>query len=440
MSTLSQASLFSWKEVEAAPEMLRLRRVLAALPDGELIAALEVARRGRRDDYPVRAMWHAFVAGVVFGHASGASLRRELARNGELWEACGFDPIRRTRGISKSAWSRFVARLLAHEARLEAIFEATVATLVELLPDFGRHLAADGKAISTYRRGDPEASVGYKNYEGEDDRGEPLQQIQRWLGYKLHLVIDAKYELPVAWEVSGAAVGESPRLLPLVEHLAEQQPKLYARTATLAADRGYDDGEDKATLHEAHGIAPVIPARDLHGGVAQPLDPQRHDTIYLSPTGAVMCKVDPFAAEPDKVFTPMAFMGYEADRQSLKFRCPAAAHGVACKNREACRCAPAVRDGAHGRVVRVALERDRRRLLPIHQHSHTFKRLYKRRTAIERVNSRIDQVYGLERHFLHGLARVRLRLLLTMIVMNTTAIGWTREARPELIRSLLRAA
>jgi hypothetical protein len=439
MTTLPQPSLFSWQEVEATDEIERLRRVLAALPDAELIAALERARNGRRDDYPVRAMWNAVIASIVFGHPSGASLLRELARNGELWDVCGFDPLRRAKGVSKFAWSRFMGHLLRQQGLIDAMFEGAVAMLAELLPDFGRHLAADGKAIATSRKGDPEASVGFKNYEGQNERGEPLQKLQRWLGYKLHLVIDARHELPVAYAVTGAKDGESPRLLPLVEHLREKQPTLYARARTLAADRGYDDGTDKATLYEAHGIAPVIPARELTKTPA-PLDERRHDTIYLGPTGQVLCKVDPFAADPQTVFTPMAFMGFEAERQSLKFRCPAAARGIECKNREACRCAPGVRDGAFGRVVRVPLQRERRLLLPIHQHSHAFERLYAQRTAIERVNSRIDQVYGLERHFLHGLARVRLRLGLTLLVMLGTAIGWVRLNKPEHMRSLLRAA
>jgi hypothetical protein len=46
-----------------------------------------------RDDYPVRAMWHALLAGIVFQHESLESLLRELARNLSLMDACGFDPL-----------------------------------------------------------------------------------------------------------------------------------------------------------------------------------------------------------------------------------------------------------------------------------------------------------------------------------------------------------
>ena len=87
--------LFSWADVEKLPDLRRLELVLDTLPDGELIAALEAARGRGRDDYPVRAMWRALVAGVVFGHRSIASLLRELRRNPALLAACGFDPLAR---------------------------------------------------------------------------------------------------------------------------------------------------------------------------------------------------------------------------------------------------------------------------------------------------------------------------------------------------------
>ena len=85
--------LFSWSDVERRPELERLEMVLEALPDEDLLRALE-RRRGRgRDDYPIRAMWRALVAGIVFQHVSVESLLRELRRNPALLDVCGFDPM-----------------------------------------------------------------------------------------------------------------------------------------------------------------------------------------------------------------------------------------------------------------------------------------------------------------------------------------------------------
>ena len=69
---------FSWQAVEGLPDLDRLRLVLDTLPDEEIVAALESGRGRGRNDYPVRAMWRALIAGVVFQHASIQSLLREL--------------------------------------------------------------------------------------------------------------------------------------------------------------------------------------------------------------------------------------------------------------------------------------------------------------------------------------------------------------------------
>ena len=88
-----QQSLFSWQDVEALGDLKRLQLVLSALPDEPLMRALEADRGKGRDDYPIRAVWNSLLAGVVFGHESVESLRRELLRNGQLRVLCGFDPL-----------------------------------------------------------------------------------------------------------------------------------------------------------------------------------------------------------------------------------------------------------------------------------------------------------------------------------------------------------
>ena len=93
MAIIPRRSLFSWKNVESKSDLDRLRLVLEVLPDEGLMVRLE-QRRGRgRDDYPVRALWNSLLAGIVFQHESVESLRRELSRNGELRDLCGFDPL-----------------------------------------------------------------------------------------------------------------------------------------------------------------------------------------------------------------------------------------------------------------------------------------------------------------------------------------------------------
>jgi hypothetical protein len=446
MAIISQTPLFSWENVESSPEILRLARALGELPDEPIMRTLIAQRKGKRNDYPIEAVWNSLIAGIVFCHDGVESLRRELARNGELRQACGFDPLKYDKAVPPACvYSRFLGKLYANRQMIDEMFHELVDRVTALLPDFGQDLAVDGKAIQTHGLNDPEAAWGAKKTyltAGAEGKGE--KHTKWWFGYKLHLIVDANYELPVAFEVTKANVAETTRLMPMVGEIKKKHPALHARAEALSGDKGYDDGKDKAALYDGHAIKPLIDTRDMRQKKEiqtwQPLDPEHHDTIYFDGTGRVACKIDPFEPSDEKAFATMEFKGFEKDRETLKFRCPAAAYGIECKNRDACRCRLAVRDGHHGRVVRVPLDRDRRLFTPVYRHSGTFRKAYKKRSSVERVNSRIDQVYGFERHFIRGQAKMELRVGLTMIVMLATAAAWIRARRKENARSLLRAA
>ena len=78
-----------------------------------------------------------------------------------------------------------------------------------MLPDFGKRLAFDGKAIESHAnprkkgdaaspdgRRDLDADVGVKKYQGQRADGTTWEKVAAWFGYKLHLLVDAAYELP----------------------------------------------------------------------------------------------------------------------------------------------------------------------------------------------------------------------------------------------------
>ena len=429
-------TLFTWQVLDSSSDIFRFHRLLEGLDDGRLIARLKAERKGRRNDYPVEAMWNSLLAGLVFGHASVESLRRELRRNAELRQVCGFDPILKEDAVpTKDAYYRFRAKLDRHHVLLREIFNDLVRRLSELLPDLGVHLAADGKAIKASRRDDRDAAVGCKRQGHPDDEMEPITHT--WLGYKVHMLCDATHELPLAFEVTSATTHESPRLLPLLDTFRSHHKEIATRTETLMADRGYDNGSTKQRLHEEYGIAPIIPSRALKEGVYEALDPARHDTIYLSPTGQVSCKIHPGAEDQ---YAPMYFMGYEQKRKALKFRCPAVAWGYECHNRDACQGSLQAKQSAYGRVVRVPLERDYRLFGPIYPHSYKYKDLYARRTSVERLFSRLDHQYGFERHYERGLVRVQTRMTMALIAMLATAVGWMHAGKGHKLRRIFQAA
>jgi len=46
---------------------------------------------------------------------------------------------------------------------------------------------------------DTDADFGKKVYRGKREDGTMWEKVVSWFGYRLHLVVDSKYELPVAF-------------------------------------------------------------------------------------------------------------------------------------------------------------------------------------------------------------------------------------------------
>jgi hypothetical protein len=255
MATIIQPSMFSWKDIEADSDLNRLLLVLSVLPDESFVSLLE-QRRGRgRDDYPIRPTWNALLAGIVFQHPSAAALLRELRRNGELRAVCGFDPLLGAAAVpSDDAFGRFLVLVMEHLDELREMFDQLVEMLKTKLPRLGEKLAADSKAIPSWgrpvrdedkrqqtdRRRDTDADWGTKTYKGVRDDGSQWEKVTSWFGYKLHLMVDSEYELPLAFDVAQASSADMDNLMPLVEQLADKHPELSEAAEELSADKGYD--------------------------------------------------------------------------------------------------------------------------------------------------------------------------------------------------------
>jgi len=58
-----------------------------------------------------------------------------------------------------------------------------------------------------------------------------------------------------------------------------------------------------------------------------------------------------------------------------------------------------------------------------------WKKIYNSRSAIERVNSRIDNVFGFEKHTIRGQKKMTLRISIAFILMYGFALGKIQERR-----------
>lgn len=440
MAKIPQPLLFSWEEIEELGDLSRLTLLLDNLPDEGLMQKLEKERGNGRDDYPVRAMWNSLLAGVVFQHASIESLRRELSRNGQLRRACGFDPNLVEKQVPPAcAYSRFLSSLLRHTEEVEELFQKVLWQVAVELPDLGKSLAIDGKAISSTarklggckdndRRGEHDANWGVKTYTQNRADGSTEGKVKRWFGFKVHTIVDTTYELPVGFEVTQASSAEQPEALKLLDRLEEKQPLLLETAEYFMADRGYDDGKLHRRLWDNHGIKPVIGIRNLWK------KPDGHDAtcavhslegVAYDFEGKVYC----YNAYGHR--KKMAHGGFEKNRNTLKYRCPAHHYGQHCSSRSQCRI---------GKCVRIPLEQDRRVFGPVARDSYKWDDLYKRRTAAERVYSRLDVSFGFENHTIRGVKKMRLRVGLAYMAMLAMALGRIKDNKAKDMRSLVKAA
>ncbi len=74
--------------------------------------------------------------------------------------------------------------------------------------------------------------------------------------------------------------------------------------------------------------------------------------------------------------------------------------------------------------------------VPIARDSKKFKKKYKMRTEVERLNWRLDRDYMFNNHFIRGKAKMELMLDLSFLVMLTMAKGHIINKKDN-IRSLV---
>ena len=138
---------------------------------------------------------------------------------------------------------------------------------------------------------------------------------------------------------------------------------------------------------DEHQIKPIIAIRNCwkdgdaeDNGVRTKLVNGQENVIYTY-DGQVSC-VCPLSGEVHS----MTYGGFERDRETLKYRCPARYSGITCQGMEQCPLA--------GKAVRIPLAEDRRVFTPVARSSYVWQDYYDERSAVERVNSRLAGGFG----------------------------------------------
>jgi Transposase DDE domain len=369
---------------------------------------------------------------IALRHSSFNACLAELHRNPALCQLLGIT----SEDQIPNGWnvSRFLDVLGAepHLAALRGVFDHLARRLGLAVPDLGRHTAGDATALNARPKTAPKAvaaetaqglpqPTGGRN-EYKDDAGH-VEKVVEWFGYKLHLLVDVRHEVALAYDVTDTKAGDNERVEALVEQGQANLPT--GRIQTLAYDKAADDEKVHELLH-AHGIKPVIQNRALwpkDGDPDKVLPGGRYPlNLVYDEAGTVHCY--DLSSEPP-VRHRMAYIGYEHDRDCVKYRCPARHEGWDCPSDAQCNGTLAA-----GLTARIPCELDLRRFPPLPRATQEFERRYRGRTAVERVNARLKIFWGADdgnvtgaRRF-HGFVGTVLVVQLVFATLLAAAPRW----------------
>lgn len=428
MNIIQEKTIFDYTEIENLGDLERLNLFFENIEDDELCNILEKERGNGRNDYPVRVMLNLIYAMKIFGHRSVESFRRELSRNSQLRKVCGLKEEdylylgkRKTFIPEARVFTGFFKKLIKHKDKFDKIFEKDVQFMYDNLENFGAECALDGKLLDSYAkkenknkpesenkkdyRRDNEASWTCKTYNFKDGTSKKTWHF----GYEAHILCDANYGLPIWKRVETASVSEQKVCDDMLEDLEKNNKYILDKMKVFLADAGYDNGDRNKLLKDKYNINPVVDIR--HMWKNEKLKEVENQMLAYNEDGEVFYIKDIKKGEYEK----LKYLGYDNQRKCLRY-------GFKYEDKK---------------VFRIPINTDRRIFLPVARDSNKYKRLYKKRTEVERLNGRIDRDYMFNDHFIRGKDKMDMMLTLSFVVMLTMAKGHIKNNQSN-IRSLYR--
>lgn len=387
----------------------QLQRILDQTDCEPLLERLREYNRTGRPPYPVKAMFRAVRLKYLLRLRYDTDLLNTLCSNPRLRELCDLGD----RVPSASMLSRFVKRLSLHEELVHDAFIELATITARLLdnrsgleePGAGAILAIDSTDVASFANGnadpptDPEARWGHKSSHKTKDG----KQVEWVFGYKVHLICDATYGIPLSYIVLPANASDSPQLPKLVELAKAEHPWLDIES--LLADKGYDSLSNYRFLDD-QGIDPIILMRDTY----------KHGDLYDA-KGRPVCIGN----------IPMEYTGTDEDGQH-HFRCNP--EGCHLKDRLffTMHCNDVCEELPEGELLRT--------LGRVARASQEFQDLYSRRQTIERFFGSAKRSRLLDQHQYRGMAKIRLHVVLAMLTYTATMLDHVRCQRMNRLRRM----
>jgi hypothetical protein len=358
-----------------------LSAILDSPEVSRLVDELEATRSTGRPGYPLRTLIGMALAKSLYAIPTWTRVVALVREHPALAAVIAPD------GNVPSHWAcyRFTAKLREHSNLLDGCIATVVGALKKRNPLLGWDVAIDASDMPAYANGqrfvskggrersddefsDPDASWGHRSAVSTRKGG-------GFYGYRLHMAVCSKTDLPLAWTVETARDHETLSVAPLLDKLHT----LGIDPETAALDKGYDNNRVYDACSE-RCIAPVIPLRqtpDVKKGKDKP---------------------------PCCEHGAWRFAGADRKRGASKWRCPTG------------ECTPASVWVAESRL---------HPLIP--RETLRWKGLYRGRASVERAFGRLKNEWALTPLRVRRIERVQLHADLTILSQLTSALNRERS-------------
>jgi len=256
--------------------------------------------------------------------------------------------------------------------------------------------SCEGKCHCPKSYSDKDAAWGYKSKE------------YAFLGYKAHLIVDARSQLPLDVIVTPGNEPDSPQAKPLLKGVSRRHPDSPINTASM--DASYDAHENYRYVIQDIKAAPVIALNSRRGP-----DQLTTGALILSAEGTYTCTAG----------YEVVYWGKESNGR-LKFRCPAALGKCQCLFRYTCS------QSDYGKVFHLHAGRDYRLVGPIPRGTELWQKKYNLRTSVERAYSEEKGSHRLADLRVRGLAKVKIHTYLALCAQIIKRIGVSVKEKPKL--------
>jgi transposase len=255
------------RDTQQPPIVTEIKAVLAELSeyDNELIGALRGPRRRGRPGYDPKILWHCYVAYYFLGLTSVSELIRCLYDNPYIAKACGIDSPDET--PSQPTFSRFFTKLSRRilKGEVNRVFHRLTQKFYRAVPDLGKSVAMDSTDIKAWSNGGhrkpTDKDAGWIVKTGTNGRGKFI-----W-GYKVSILVDTTYELPLAVHVMSGNRNDLNAAPPLLSQARWINGKFHPKY--VIADAGYSSEALRHLVRRQYRGIPIIKTNPMHRRAVQ---------------------------------------------------------------------------------------------------------------------------------------------------------------------------